>query len=211
MKKTTMNATEKALTQERGKPSKSRSPRKAEAEAEVSERSIIEELAPLPLGSPALAGLLPPLVSFLHAQNMCVQIVDPDSGEKYGTYGPLPHIIAASLPTDLMSFAARASLLDSVWTFPVRTIGCVVVPVLTHESILKFGICSKYFAHEGYIAAAHISTDLAFRKELACLSTLYKIGIIQIGLGPDATRVILPAEGLPIDSSSGLTFPQLPE
>jgi hypothetical protein len=193
-----------------GKPSRTRKPR--QADAELIECNIMEELAPLPLGSPALADLLPSLVAFFGAQNMCAQIVDPDSGEKHGTFGKLPHIIAVALPTDLMSCVARASLSDSVWYLPARTIGCVAMPAITEENLdvaLVIGGLARFRAHEGYVAAAHISADPAFRRELAELATFFKIGVIEVGHGAEKTRIIHPAQGLAVDSSFGITFPRL--
>jgi hypothetical protein len=213
-KKLPTNAIKNEHTKERGRPSKIRRPR--QADAELKKRNITDEPAPLPPGSPAPADLLPPLISFFRAQNMCVQIVDPNSAQRYGTAGKLPDIIAAALPADLMSFAARASLLDSVWPLPVRTIGCVAVPMITSENLhavlIESGTSARFWAHEGYIAAAHISADCDFRKELAELSTFFKIGVIQIGNGATSnTRIIHLAQGLEIDTSLGITCPRLSE
>jgi uncharacterized protein len=57
-------------------------------------------------------------------------------------------------------------------------------------------VSNSSWAHEGYLAAADISTDDDFFDELRRLSTSFGVGVIQLAVDdPDASEVLIPARG----------------
>lgn len=71
-------------------------------------------------------------------------------------------------------------------------------------------VSNSSWAHEGYLAAADISTDEDFRSELRRLSASFGIGVIGLGLqDPDSSGVLFPArerDALDWDTLNKLTM-----